>query len=98
MNNLRTYLEIIDPRLLHHISGKPAELIQLLRKKPEKSEKELCTHICKGEKDRKYYLNLKSKTLKLLQGLAFVSVVRGESLVKKNFIFVKKSFSSGKNS
>ena len=84
MKEFRAYLNNIEPALLHHVSGKMGELIQLIRDNNFVSEEALIHHFCKEKRERKYYQNLKSRTLKILQAFALISSSKEESGIKKN--------------
>lgn len=95
MKTLRSYISLIEPVLLHHVKGKQGEFIQLLIEQDYISEEAFIQQICGTEKERKYYQNLKSHTLKILQALAIVSDSRGANLVKKNLDLCRKNFTIG---
>lgn len=95
METLKSYIAIVDPNLLHHVNGKSGEFIRCLREKNYISEEAFMADICGAKRDKSYYQNLKSKTIKILQALAFVSIPRSASLVGKKFDFCQKKFFIG---
>ena len=95
MNELKAYIQSIEPQLLNHISGKMGELVKLVKDKKPISEDVLIHHFCGSAHPRKYYHNLKSRTLKILQALAIVSHAKGASEVKKKLDNCRKNFTIG---
>ena len=72
METLRAYLSQINPLLLNHISGKPAEFIDLFQKGNFISEEVFIQKICGTGRERTYYEKLKSRTLNILQAFAII--------------------------
>ena len=95
MESLQTYISNVDPRLLGHVTGKMGELIRAVQEQNFISEEALLVHICQNKKERKYYHNLKSRTLKMLQALAIVSTSQGANEVKKKLDLCRKNFTVG---
>ena len=98
MEGLKSYLTVVEPHLLTTISGKVGDFIHTFQELNPINEEVFITQICNGKYDRAYYQNLKSKAKKLLQALAIISPSKGNSLVKKNMMNVKKNLLSHKNS
>ena len=92
MQRLKTYLSVIDPRLLQHVGGKPGEFIRQFRAKKYLNETALIEDICQGDKDLVYYQQLKTNVLKILQSFAVVSQFRGSNPLKKKLDFCRKKF------
>ncbi|MEM1320995.1 MAG: hypothetical protein AAGG75_12150 [Bacteroidota bacterium] len=95
MKTLKTYISIIDPNLLRKISGKPAELVRLLQTNTYISDEAFCEAVCGGKHTRKYYTNLKLRTLKILESLLFATAPPPHSLLKKKYDFCLKNFLIG---
>lgn len=95
MESLKAYIEVIDPRLLHHLKGKMGEFIELYRSQHFVSEEAFIAHYCGDKYTRKHYLNLKSRTLKILQVFALVSAAQETNLVKKKLDLCRKNFAIG---
>ncbi len=92
MEELLSYLKMIDTRLLHCIKGKPEKMIKLLRENDFDSEEDLIVALLgKGGSRDKYYL-LKSRTIKLLQALAIVTDTNSGSIVKRKNDLCQKNF------
>ena len=85
MNDIQAYLAIIDPRLLQHIKGKPAEFVQLFQQHKSASEEIFIRKICEGNYSEDYYVNLKCQTIEILQYLSIISSSKGKSFVKKKY-------------
>ena len=92
MKSIQAYLTIIDPRLLQHIKGKPAQFVQLLREQNFVSEEAFIRTVCGEEHGKEYYHNLKSRVLQILQSLCLMSPSRTSSLVKKKYDLCLKKF------
>lgn len=97
MNQIQSYLSIIDARLLHHLTGKPKTFVELFQSQKWLSEMAFAHHVCNGTYDQKYYSGLKSRTLKTLQILAMMSETGGGNKVKKKFEICQKKCCWAKN-
>jgi len=86
---------MIDTHLINQILGKPRELINALKLKEFSKEDEFIEYFCGSTYSRKYYTNLKSRTLKILQSLVVISKLKGDDLVKKNYEICQKNFLIG---
>ncbi|MEL6637105.1 MAG: hypothetical protein AAFW73_23850 [Bacteroidota bacterium] len=95
MEGLLSYISIIDPRLLRHITGKPGDFIALLQEQNYISEEAFMRRVCGGEIDRKYYGGLKSRTISILQALAIISSPDSQNPVKKKYEICQKKFLVG---
>ena len=95
MESLKSYISIIDPRLLNQLSGKPAKFIRLFQQGKFFNEEAFINVICGEKYDRKYYGSLKSRTIKALQILAFMSGSEGANQVKKKYEICQKKFFLG---
>ena len=71
------------------------ELIRVVQENNFVSEEALLQRICGKDRERKYYQNLKSRTLKMLQALAIVSSKKGTGEVKKKLDLCRKNFTIG---
>ena len=96
MNSIKTYILNIEPKLLQHLNGKMGQLIHAVQNHDFVSEEALIRHVCGEKRERKYYLNLKSRTLKMLQALAIVSASKGASETKKKLDICRKKILLGK--
>ena len=76
MDTVLTYIALIEPRLLRHVTGKPGHFIAVLRSDTYLNEDAFCARICGEKNSPSYYRTLKSRTLKILQalGLSFTKV------------------------
>ena len=95
MDEIEFYISKINSQLLRQITGRPAELVKLIQNKRGQSEEEVINKICGDKKDRAYYANIKSRTLKILQALAIISTPRAGSVVKKKYDNCQKKFIVG---
>ena len=95
MESIKSYLSVIDPRLLRHINGKTGEFLRIFQAKPYLDEAAFMAAMCTGKHSKKYYQNLKSKAIHMLQALAFISPPKGRSEVKKKFSICQKKFLIG---
>ena len=92
MEGLKSYLSIIDPGVLNGITGRPGEFIRLFQEYEYLSENAFAQKICGTKHSPKYYINLKSKTKKILQALAIISTNTKDSSVKKKYDSCQKNF------
>ncbi|MEO1518312.1 MAG: hypothetical protein AAFV95_25060 [Bacteroidota bacterium] len=92
MEKIQAYLSLVDPRLLHHVKGKPGEFIHLFREKKYESEDAFAQRVCDGKHAKAHYRNLKSRTIRILQSLAVMSPSKGGSELKKNYDTAIKKF------
>ncbi|MEM1319450.1 MAG: hypothetical protein AAGG75_04295 [Bacteroidota bacterium] len=95
MDAIKSYLSIIQPPLLQHITGKPGEFIRQFQQEKYLTEEAFIQTICKGKHDATYYRELKSRTLKLLQAMAIVSAPKGGNIVAKKIKNCRKYFLTG---
>lgn len=95
MDTLRAYLSQINPLLLKHISGKPAEFIATFQSDNFLSEEAFAQEICGANKRKDYYEKLKSRTLNILQAFAIISISQGDGEVKKKLDLCRKKFTIG---
>ena len=102
MNSLKSYLAMIEPRLINSISGKSKEFIKAFQDNNFLSEESFIDYVCDGKHDRRYYFNLKDKVVKTLQAFAIVSdsysakkTKKKLDLCRRNFIIAKKLLSKG---
>lgn len=95
MKNLTDYIRSINPQLLRLIPGKVGDLIKTIQANNFLSEAALIAHICGSDRPRKYYLNLKSEAVKILQALMMVSTSKEDGEVKKKLDFCRKNFAVG---
>ena len=96
MESIKTYMTIIDSNLLNQIQGKPKELVNAIKAFNFISEEPLVNKFCKGKRPRKYYFNLKSRTLKILQAFAIISDSRDASLMKRKSDLCRRNFTMAK--
>ena len=85
MEGIKTYLEVINPYYLRHLTGKSAQFIHLFQECPHLSEEAFKRKICGEECSESYYRTLKSRTKKILQILAVFSSIKGASEAKKKY-------------
>ncbi|MEM9824338.1 MAG: hypothetical protein AAF985_24850, partial [Bacteroidota bacterium] len=95
MDELNAYFSIIEPRLLNHVKGKPAQFIGLYLKQKYISEEAFKERICGKKQAKSYYSTLKTRTIKILQALAIISTPKGASIVKKKYDLCQKKFTIG---
>ncbi|MEM1323600.1 MAG: hypothetical protein AAGG75_25285 [Bacteroidota bacterium] len=95
MNTLKAYLSLVEPQLLKHIQGQSKTLIELIKTQNFDTEDALIQRFCGKEYDRKYYENVKYRTLKILQALAIISGENSSNEVKKNLDLCRKNFTIG---
>lgn len=95
MNNLKAYLQCIDAQLLTQLTGKPKEFVDLFLSQKFISEEAFMNAFCGKNKDRYYYTDWKSKTLKILQAFAIVSTKSEGSFIKKKYDNCQKKFFVG---
>ena len=95
MEALKSYLSVINPPLLRHLTGMPGEFIRLFREQTYLSEDIFKQQICGTKHSDSYYRELKSRTIKILQALAIISTPRGGSQVKKKYDICQKKFTIG---
>lgn len=95
MEILKSYFSSIDPMLFNHVSGKPREFIDLFRSENFLNEKVFEKALCGENYNERYYSELKSRTIKILQALVIISDEKGEILVNKNFHKAQKKFLLG---
>ena len=95
METLKAYFSSIDPQLFNHVRGRPKEFIDLYREQNFINEQVFEKALCGNQYNEKYYSELKSRTLKILQAFAIVSDEKGEILVNKNFHKAQKKYLLG---
>ncbi len=95
MEKLKAYFLNIDTQLFNHVSGKPKEFIDLFRGQHFLTEKAFAQAFCREKYNEKYYSDIRSRTLKILQALAIVSDAKRDFLVNKNFYKCQKKFFLG---
>jgi len=95
VEEVKTYIFIVDSFLLRQMNGRPAELVKLIQDKENQSEEEIIKSLCGNKYDRVYYANIKSRTIKILQVLAIISTSKKGSLTKKNFKKSQKKYLIG---
>jgi len=95
MDDLNAYFSIIEPRLLSHVKGKPAQFIRLYLKQKYLSEEAFKERICGKKHGQSYYSTLHTRTIKILQALAIISTPKGASIVKKKYDLCQKKFAIG---
>ncbi len=96
MKEIKSYLSIIEPNLLNRLNGKVAAFIKIVKEGNFASEEALIKQVCKGGKDKSYYNNLKSKSLRVLQSLAIVSTNSESNTLVKKLEHCQKDFVLGK--
>ncbi len=92
MEIIKSYLSIIDARLLKHITGRPGQFIELFCSREWLSEEAFIQQLNGKKYSRSNYWELKSRTVKILQLMALVSTPRGNSVVKNKYDFCQKKF------
>ena len=95
MNSIRSYIDMIEPRLLHHIQGAPKEFIHLFKKKVYISEDVFMQKFCAEKHNQRHYRHVKTRTIKILQALAIISRSTGMKTVQKKLDFCRKNFTIG---
>ncbi len=76
MDQIKFYMANIEPKLLDTVSGKPRELIELLRSGKFTTKKELITELYDGKWSEYNFANLKSRTKRVLEALFILNPVK----------------------
>ncbi len=92
MEAIKSYLAIIDARLIGHVKGRPSEFIELFRSREWLSEEAFIQQLNGDNYSLENYWELKSRTLKILQLMALASTPRGNSIVKNKYDYCQKKF------
>ncbi|MEO0687661.1 MAG: hypothetical protein AAFY76_22080, partial [Cyanobacteria bacterium J06649_11] len=85
-------MSIIDPRILRHLEGKPAEFIKAFKERKYDSEEEFILRVCGEKYSKNHYIKLKSRTIQILQSLAAMSSSRGGGVLKKKYDSCARKF------
>ncbi|MFK8103740.1 MAG: hypothetical protein AB8G15_14495 [Saprospiraceae bacterium] len=73
MKSIKSYLSVIDPRVLRQLSGKPKFFIDIFMSGEFEEEESFIKKICQKGYSRKYYSSLKMRVLSILEAFVIVS-------------------------
>ena len=96
MSDLKSYISLVEPRLLCHIKGNIKTFIQTYQEGNYISEEVFIHKICGDGHSKNYYHNLKKRAIEVLQSMALISQFYGVSTVKKKYDLCQKKFIIGK--
>jgi len=92
MKQLKFYISNIDPNLLKTITGRPAELIKLIRTGEYINEKTIAQKLFTTKWSDQNYLNLKSRTKKILEAYFLISPPKKSSETYKKLQRCRKNY------
>ena len=92
MKQLKFYISNIDPNLLKSITGRPAELIKLIRSGEYINEKIIAKQLFTTKWTEQNYLNLKSRTKKILEAYFLISPPKKSSETYKKLQRCRKNY------
>jgi len=92
MKQIKFYISNIDPNLLSSICGRPGELISLARSGKYINEEALASKLYDGKWSYQNFLNLKSRTKKILEAYFLISPSKKDNEILKKIQESRKSY------
>ena len=92
MNQIKFYVSNIDPNLLSSICGRSGELINLIRSGKYLNDEALAAKLFDGKWSHQNYLNLKSRTKKILEAYLLISPSKKDNETRKKMQECRKMY------